>query len=231
MKKIAKITKTIGISLLIILVLPLFVYAEKYDADVYKYSQRELEQIKVERKNKLQKIEQEVKPYGSDIDMYARVNVPCFTQIETNYCGPAVVKQTMESVVGRSESQYYYAEKIGTTGAGSSFSDIASYLRENARNSFPDYVYEEIGSYLYWVESIHYCLDRKRKPPVLDVYGFAPGSTGHYINIDIIDIRHDRHDIRVVDPNYDRRYGGYVWYDAHEVYKKNKQHMLSSALW
>lgn len=197
----------------------------------YVHSKEEVEQIQEERVYKMEKIKSSQQLRAFDNDFYARVNVTLFVQEKDYYCGPATVKQTMNSVKGWSESQDFYATVIKTTDGGTDYDVLAKYLRYNATNQFPDYTYEKIDSYRYWMESVRYCLDRKRKPVVLDVTGFAPGSTGHFINIDIIEVKGREQRVRVVDPNNDRRYGGYVWYDAYDVYQKNLRHSKSRALW
>lgn len=211
--------------------------AERDSGNEYVYTSEELEQLEKETNKILAIIKSNKELKGSSIDRYARVPVRRFEQEYDNYCGPATVKQTMDSVTGYSESQSYYARKIGTTDDGTDFNDLADYLRRNAHNNYPgyeeSYVYEDIESidYFYWIERIYYCLHNKQKPPVLDVYRFTPTSSGHFINIDIIDVRGSIQEVRVVDPNNDRRYGGTKWYDANEVYTKNKDHKKHHALW
>lgn len=212
-------------------------FAERDSGNGYVYTLEELEQLEKETNKILEIIKSNKELRAPSVDRYARVSVRRFEQEYFNYCGPATVKQTMDSVTGYSESQSYYARRIGTTKDGTDFDDLAAYLRRNAHNNNSgyeeSYVYEDIESidYSYWLERIYYCLHNKQKPPVLDVYGFTPTSTGHFINIDIIDVRGSIQEVRVVDPNNDRRYGGTKWYDANEVYTKNKNHKKHSALW
>ena len=212
-------------------------FAERDSGDEYVYTLEELEQLKKETNKILAIIKSNKELKWSSIDRYARVPVRRFEQENFYYCGPATVKQTMDSVTGYSESQSYYARKIGTSDKGTDFKDLAAYLRRNAHNNNSGYeelyVYEDIESidYSYWLERIYYCLHSKQKPPVLDVYGFTPTSTGHFINIDIIDVRGSIQEVRVVDPNNDRRYGGTKWYDANEVYRKNIGQFKHHALW
>lgn len=232
MKKIVLITLLIFVSCFNSISL-----AERDSGNEYVYTLEELEQLEKETNKILAIIKSNKELKGSSIDRYARVPVTRFEQEYFYYCGPATVKQTMDSVTGYSESQSYYARKIGTTEDGTNFDDLAAYLRRNAQNNNSGYeelyVYEDIESidYSYWLERIYYCLHNKQKPPVLDVYGFTPTSTGHFINIDIIDVRGSSQEVRVVDPNNDRRYGGTKWYDANEVYRKNIGQFKHHALW
>lgn len=212
-------------------------FAERDSGDEYVYTLEELEQLEKETNKILAIIKSNKELRGSNVDRYARVPVRRFEQEYDNYCGPATVKQTMDSVTGYSESQSYYARKIKTNKDGTDFDILAAYLRRNAHNNKPgleeSYVYEDIESidYYYWLERIYYCLHNKQKPPVLDVYKFTPTSTGHFINIDTIDVRGLIQQVRVVDPNNDRRYGGSMWYDANFVFTSNINHSKHHALW
>lgn len=56
------------------------------------------------------------------------LNMPRFKQENSYYCGPATTKQTLHCRMGWSESQSYYAARIGTTTSGTYDSKMVEYI-------------------------------------------------------------------------------------------------------
>ena len=140
------------------------------------------------------------------------LTVKHFTQENGHYCGPATVKQVVHWVNGSSNSQDWYAEKLGTTSAGTTMTNIPGVLNDCIDEEF--YVYSSIGTQAKWLDKVRSSIYNER-PAVLDINTlelydeekFPYPTDGHFVNVS----GYSSTQVRITDPN---DAAGNVWYDT-----------------
>ena len=163
--------------------------------------------------------------HSYDEGYYRTLAVPCFQQENDYYCGPATVKQVVHYLNGSSQSQSYYANKIGTTTAGSEMPRICNFVKtETGKN----YEYMDIQNYANWAGKIQ-ANTAAGIPVILDIKANAGSgwpytiSRGHYINTSGFDSRRGGGvKVRVTDPCASGL--GNRWYDGQVVFSVNNNH-------
>jgi len=161
------------------------------------------------------------------------LNVPCFQQETSYWCGPATVKQVEHYLKNRSDTQASYAKALGTTTAGTDMTAIATYLNSNVNRW---YTYSSIGSRTTWEDMIIWGM-QNNLPAVLDikttnVNNIPYNSEGHFVNtsgIDYISASHWDNWVRITDP-----FGvalGNRWYTAADLYSANNAHWRKAMIW
>lgn len=107
-----------------------------------------------------------IQPMAYPDGEYRTLTVPVFQQENGYYCGPATVKQVTHFIKGSSNSQSYYAGKLGTSSkSGTDRTVISEYLKNNVRSG---YVYVSIGFYDSWMSRVNFGM-RNNMPAVLDI--------------------------------------------------------------
>lgn len=170
---------------------------------------------------------------------YKVISVPSFKQETSYWCGPATVKQVLDFLNGSSNSQSYYASKLGTTTDGTDFSKVDDVL--NAHQSVNTYVYASISDYSTWSSRIEYNTD-KNIPTVLDLKidpKYMPKYTavveGHILNVSGYDTKYSSTaQIRLTDPYDQGNRGvtlGNVWHPHSGVYQCNNLHFRKAMIW
>lgn len=169
------------------------------------------------------------------------ISVPSYKQ-ETNYwCGPATVKQTLGSINGSSESQTYYAKKLGTTTDGTDFSLVDDVL--NNHQTRTNYSYRSFGSdeYATWksvmIMTVDWgypaILDLKITPQNMPLY--TSTVEGHILNTSGYDlVNSSSKKIRLTDPFDQGGRGvtlGNVWHPFDGVWAANQAHFRKAVIW
>lgn len=172
-----------------------------------------------------------LQPMSYDDGEYNTLSVSVFEQENGYYCGPATVKQVTHFIVGSSNSQSYYAGKLGTTTSGTDMTVIKDYLRNNVKAT---YVYASIGAYDNWMNNVNYGM-RNKMPAVLDintnsVSAWPYKTSGHFVNTSGYDTKYGPGaKVRITDP-----FGpglGNRWYDARDVYNANNNHFRKAMIY
>lgn len=158
-----------------------------------------------------------------------KLSVPHFTQDNNYYCGPATVKQVVHWINGSSNSQDWYAKKLGTTSNGTDMTRIPDVLNECIDEQY--YVYSSMGTQTEWMDKIRSSVYNDR-PAILDIYTvqlyeekeFPYPSRGHFVNVS----GYSSTQVMITDP-YDER--GNVWYDIDVLYRANEAHFRQAIIW
>lgn len=173
---------------------------------------------------------------AASINKYKILSVPVFEQINDYYCGPATMKQVVHYIRGSSQTQQYYAIKLGTTLNGTSMTNIPSVLNSEALtpNWYVYYTFNSFGDWSAKIDSsIYYAY-----PAILDintenVSAFPYNAEGHYVNVSGYDVYENistqRYNIRITDP-----WGpglGNRWYTAADIYQANNNHWRKAIVW
>ena len=149
---------------------------------------------------------------------------------ETNYyCGPATVKQVVHWVNGSSNSQQWYANKLGTTTEGTNMTDIPGVVNDCINEHH--YVYSSMGTQAEWMNKIRSSIYNER-PAILDInttqlYAdkkFPYKTDGHFVNVS----GYSATQVRITDPN---DAAGNVWYDIDVLYSANDAHFRKAIIW
>lgn len=156
-----------------------------------------------------------------------KISVTHFPQQNGYYCGPATVKQVVHWINGSSNNQDWYADKLGTTRAGTDMSRIPGVLNECIDEQF--YVYSSMGTQTEWMDKIRSSVYNDR-PAVLDIntlelgHEFPYEVEGHFVNVS----GYSSTQVRITDP-YDE--SGNVWYDIDVLYSANSAHFRQAIIW
>lgn len=116
--------------------------------------------------------------YSGQIDLWAS------KQTESYYWGPIPVKQTLQCINGSSSTQSYYAEKIGTTTAGSDLAPMVNYINTQIGNK--RYIIMENPNVAAWQNYVNYAV-ANRMPNICRLRFTANGwweysTKVHYLN-------------------------------------------------
>lgn len=158
------------------------------------------------------------------------LNVTTYKQINSYYCGPATVQQTIHFLNGTAQGQAYYANELGTTTAGTDMTKIDDVLNNHTSKR---YVYTEFNNYTNWCNMIIQDIVNNNMPPVIDintenVSEWPYATSGHFLNISGYQndptVR-----VRVTDP-YEKGLGNH-WYSGPVVYQANSDHWRSAIIW
>ncbi|TVX86794.1 C39 family peptidase [Paenibacillus agilis] len=169
------------------------------------------------------------------------ITVSAFKQ-ETNYwCGPATVKQMLHSFNNSSNSQTYYAQKLGTTTDGTDFSLIDNVL--NSHQSKHNYTYRDFAAHEYetW-KSIVILTTDWGYPTALDLRItsknmplYTATVEGHILNTSGYDlVNANKKQIRLTDPFDQGQRGvtfGNVWHPFDGVWNANQDHFRKAVIW
>lgn len=169
------------------------------------------------------------------------VGVTPFKQETSYWCGPATTKQVIHYLNGKSESQSYYAKKLGTTSGekgGTDFTVVDDVL--NSLQSKYTYSYSTSDTKESWTYSIMYATDNYR-PAVLDLKirpkdlpNYRTGVKGHILNVSGYDFRSNTPRVRLTDPFDQGNRGetfGNKWYKLDGVYDANQNHFRQAIIW
>ncbi len=180
--------------------------------------------------------------YGTMADLESRTIAVTGYKQETSYwCGPATVKQVLGAINGSSESQTYYAGKLGTTKDGTDFSLVDDIL--NNHQSAVSYIYQSLSSTEYetWksimILSIDWgnpaVLDLRITPQNMPLY--TSSVEGHILNTsgyNLLDSKNKR--LRLTDP-YDQGGRGVtignIWHPFDGVWAANQAHFRKAVIW
>ncbi|MBT2284415.1 C39 family peptidase [Paenibacillus polymyxa] len=166
------------------------------------------------------------------------VGVTPFKQETTYWCGPATTKQVLNYLNGSSESQSYYAQKLGTTRDGTDFTVVDNVL--NNLQSKYTYSYSTSLPIESWKYAIMYSSDNYH-PAVLDLKitgneleNYTGTVSGHIINVSGYDFRTNDAKVRLTDP-YDQgnrgKTHGNKWYSLEKVWQANQNHFRQATIW
>lgn len=197
------------------------------------------EQLLQEHKKKLKRMESTGITTRADLS-YRTIAVTPFKQ-ETNYwCGPATTKQMLHFINGSSQSQSYYAGKLGTTTDGTDFSLIDNVL--NDHQSTNTYTYRDFTSSDFdtWKSIMILTIDWS-KPAALDLKItsqnmplYTSPVAGHILNNSGYDLATSDKRIRLTDPFDQGGRGvthGNVWHPFEGVWKANQAHFRKAVIW
>ncbi|WP_405131628.1 C39 family peptidase [Paenibacillus sp. FSL H8-0317] len=166
------------------------------------------------------------------------VGVTPFKQETTYWCGPATSKQVLNYLNGSSESQSYYAQKLGTTKDGTDFTvvdDVLNNLQSNYTYSYSTSLPIESWKYAIMYSSDNY------HPAVLDLKitgneleNYTGTVSGHIINVSGYEFRTNDAKVRLTDP-YDQgnrgKTHGNKWYTLEKVWQANQNHFRQAIIW
>ncbi|MDE6017127.1 MAG: C39 family peptidase [Acetatifactor sp.] len=158
-----------------------------------------------------------------------KISVTQFPQQNGYYCGPATVKQVVHWINGSSNSQDWYAEKLGTTKDGTNMTCIPDVLNDCIDEQF--YVYSSMGTQTEWMDKIRSSVYNDR-PAILDINTielckeekFPYPTKGHFVNVS----GYSSTQVMITDPNDAR---GNVWYDIDVLYSANSAHFRQAIVW
>jgi|GEM_PF-566087 len=169
------------------------------------------------------------------------ISVPSYQQEKNYWCGPATVKQILGAVNGSSETQTYYAGKLGTTTDGTDFSLVDNVLNDHQDTN--NYVYRDFTSseYATWksvmILTIDWgypaALDLKITPQNMPLY--TTTVEGHILNnsgYNLLDSTNKK--IRLTDPFDQGGRGvtlGNVWHPFDGVWAANQAHFRKAVIW
>lgn len=168
------------------------------------------------------------------------ISVTGFKQETSYWCGPATTKQVLHFLNGSSESQQYYANKLGTTKDGTVFSEIDDLLNKEQSVNRYNYVTYSSGEFIQWKAANIFAIDAGY-PVVLDLKitpqtmpKYKNNVEGHILNTSGYDARDDNKlRIRVTDPFDEGGRGdtlGNQWYDMDGVWKANQAHFRKAII-
>lgn len=114
------------------------------------------------------------------------ISVPYYRQINNYYCGPATTKQTMQYLIGQSDSQQTIASALGTTTAGTDGTKIVSYLNSHQTENY--YIITSPASANHMADCTAKCMADYFATPIVRVkmqtnQGWSYNSNGHFMNI------------------------------------------------
>ncbi|MFD2670350.1 C39 family peptidase [Marinicrinis sediminis] len=170
------------------------------------------------------------------------LSVPSFEQETYYWCGPATVKQVLDSINGSSNSQSYYANELGTTTSGTVFSLVDDILNDHQTDT--TYVYTDFQSNEYntWESIMMAAVDLFYVPAVLDLKItpsnmplYTSNVAGHILNnsgYDISDSNNKK--IRLTDPFDQGGRGvtiGNVWHPMEGVWNANQAHFRKAVIY
>lgn len=198
-------------------------------ADIYVPTKEEKTLIE-EKQAEVEKISSKFGILSSQ-GVYKELNVPHYKQENEYYCGPATVKQTLQYINNSSLSQTEYANKLGTTPAGTDMTKIAPLINTYVPSS-KAYSYQSIGSFSHYLSSIYAALCQN-KPIIIDMKaqdgdGWSYTTDGHFLNISGINSNATINKLKVTDPNSTDSYN---WYDSSIVYNVNNKHTRQAFIW
>lgn len=162
---------------------------------------------------------------------YMSLDVPTCEQINSYYCGPATVQQTVKFYKGSAPSQDAIASQLGTTTAGTDMTRISGVV--NNLLGYTQYSLIAIGTQSDWANKVTYALSVK-KPVIIDIKaesgsGWPYTTNGHYMNVSGHDRSSSAARVKVTDPwklNLGSR-----WFDESLVYKVNNAHFRQAMIW
>lgn len=154
---------------------------------------------------------------------FYNLDVSPFRQENSYYCGPATVKTVVDYINGRSESQSYYARRLGTDDKGTYIIDIARVLQEETPYEFSA---KRSSSFSDWIRDVQFSLSRN-VPLVIDIVArpsdnFKYTTGGHFLAVSGVDARYPDFRVKISDVHY--RFCGQFWHDAELIYNLCRNH-------
>jgi|InofroStandDraft_1065614.scaffolds.fasta_scaffold08631_2 hypothetical protein len=178
-----------------------------------------------------EKLEEDVTVPFATGDFNINFNMNCTLQKNGYYCGPATVKNVLQYINSASETQNFYAGKLGTTSDGTDMTKIPAVL--NKYQSRCEYVYKEFSDLSTWKSRVE--KDTKKYVPVVldiksDTDNWRYSTSGHFLCTGgYIYNENDTDYVFICDPH--PTHGGVYKVSAKKAYTVNRAHFRSAMIW